>query len=452
MSDLRALAIDVPELLLPVDGTDMSRWAVIACDQYTSQRDYWDRLDAHVGAAPSTLRLVFPEAYLDDGDEAERVAAIHACMQRYLDQGVLAPARRALVYVERRTSQVACRRGLVVALDLEHYDFRAGAQTLARATERTVEARLPARVRVREGAAIELPHVMVLIDDPERSVIEPLAGHVAGATPLYDAELWPDAGQVRGHAIEAPPELQRIADALASLARPEAFHARYGVEDQEVLLYAVGDGNHSLAAARVLWEELRMDLSAADRESHPARFALVELVNVHDAGLVFEPIHRLVFDIDPAALLDAACSWFSEHGSRCTLERVDGEAALRARLAELWRKADGRHVIGFTHAGSCGVLAVEWPRVQLPVGSLQAFLDAHVAKHPDASIDYIHGDDVVRSLAAGEMRIGFYLPAMDKSDLFKTVVVDGALPRKTFSMGEADEKRFYLEARRILPG
>ncbi len=448
VAELRPLAVDVPEVLLPSPGVDLERWAVVACDQYTSQRDYWDRVAEHVGNAPSTLHLVLPEAYLGDGDEAARVATIHARMRSCLTDGVFAPARRAALLVDRETPCVPSRRGLLLALDLEGYDYRPGARTLARATEATVEERLPARVRVRDGAPLELPHVMVLIDDPGRTVIEPLAEALAAAPPLYDTPLWPDAGRVRGWAVDDRVALGRLGDALAALARPGAFRSRYGVESDDVLLFAVGDGNHSLAAARLLWERTRDGLDAAARETHPARFALVELVNVHDPGLVFEPIHRVVFDVDPAALLDALPGWFAEQGARCSLEPARDDAALLERLRA---PAPGTQVAAFTHTGGAGLISIEDAPANLPVGSLQAFLDAQVAKHPDASIDYIHGDDVVRSLASGPSRIGFYLPVLPKSELFRTVIVDGALPRKTFSMGEAAEKRFYLEARRILP-
>jgi hypothetical protein len=439
MPALASLPVEVPEILLPSRGIDLERWAVVACDQYTSQRDYWEALEAHVGDAPSTLRLVFPEVYLGDGDAERRVAAIHARMREYLERGVLAPARRGFVLVERETARGARRLGLVAALDLEHYDFRDGARTQVRATERTVEERLPARVRVRDGALLELPHVLVLVDDPDQSLIEPLLERARQGPPLYDTPLWPGAGRVRGWLAGAPADAGHVDSALRALERPDG------------MLLAVGDGNHSLGAARLLWERARARLGDAELASHPARRALVELVNLHDPGLVFEPIHRAVFEVEPAALLASLPGWFAEHGARGRIERLDDPARRQARLEAAWSTPRGPQTIGWTAGVHGGLIEIEQARASLPVASLQAFLDAHLEKHAGASIDYIHGDDVLRRLAAAPRRVGFSLPALDKRELFRSVIRDGALPRKTFSLGEADEKRFYLEARRILP-
>jgi hypothetical protein len=440
------VAVEVPEILLPGAGVDLQRWAVIACDQYTSQRGYWERIRAEIGDAPSTLHLIFPEAYLGDGDEAARIAAIHAQMRAYLQRGVFGPPQRALVCVERQTARGTRRRGLLVALDLERYDHRAGARTLARASELTIEERLPARVRVRDGAPLELPHVLVLIDDPGETVIEPLAARTAALRALYDTPLVGGGGRLKGWAVDAPADLEAVAAALAGLARD----ARGG-DGAEPLLYAVGDGNHSLAAARLIWERIRERLPAEQARAHPGRHALVELVNVHDPGLGFEPIHRVVFDVDAADLLAALPGWLAERGARCRVESLPDEAAQRARLRALRAGAPAVQAIGFVAGRRAGVLAIERAPAGLAVGSLQRFLDVYLGKHPEASVDYIHGDDVVRSLAAGPRRIGFYLPALDKHHLFRTLVDDGALPRKAFSLGRAEDKRYYMEARSILP-
>jgi hypothetical protein len=449
MPGVAELPLEVPEILLPAPQLDLGRWAVVACDQYTSQREYWEALDAHVGDAPSALRLVFPEVYLGDGNAEQRVAAIHAQMREYLSRGVLRPLRGCVV-VERDTARGLTRRGLLVALDLEHYDFRDGSRSRVRATERTVEERLPARVRVRDGAVLELPHVMVLVDDPANGVIEPLCRAASRRRPLYDTELWPDAGRVRGWLAEEP-ELAAALGALRALAQPAAFRERYAVDAEDVLLFAVGDGNHSLAAARLLWERLREQIPAEQAARHPARHALVELVNLHDPALHFEPIHRVVFGVDPAALLASFQGWLAERGARGRIERSGDPAQFEARLQAGWTAPGGPQVIGWAAGEQRGALEIERPPASLPVASLQAFLDAHVEKHAGASIDYIHGRDVLHRLAAPARRIGFVLPALDKRALFPGVIRDGALPRKTFSLGEADEKRFYLEARRILP-
>jgi uncharacterized protein (DUF1015 family) len=257
-------------------------------------------------------------------------------------------------------------------------------------------------------------------------------------------------GFIRGHAVRDDRALARIAEGLGALADPARFARKYDVPDAPVLLYAMGDGNHSLAAAKGHWDNVRRALSPEARASHPARHALVELVNVHDEGLVFEPIHRVVFDVDPEALLSRAPAYFGKQGGGATVEELPTPEAQRERLEALWKAKDGRHAVGYVSSGRRGVLVIDRPTSNLEVGSLQVFLDDDLAGSK-STIDYIHGHDVVESLSAEPRRIGFLLPPMDKSELFKTVIVDGALPRKTFSMGEADEKRYYLEARRIVP-
>jgi hypothetical protein len=441
------IGLQLPSLLLPRTGENLSQWAVVACDQYTSQPDYWARVDAQVGEAPSTLRLILPEVYLGAADEAQRIAAIQETMRRYLAEGILVPQPPGLVRVERETARGRTRKGLIVALDLEHYDFNPGAKTLIRPTEDTILERLPPRIRVREGAVLELPHVMVLIDDPERAVIEPLFAEPLEC--LYDIPLMLDSGRVRGWRVEHPMLVQWVVEQLTRLADPAAFNARYGVSDEPALLYAMGDGNHSFATAKIIWENLkRAAPDPAAIMNHPARHALVELVNLHDEGLEFEAIHRVAFNIDPTRLLAALAEFFAAQGS--TLAVLDYPSWEAARQA--WRemqRSPGRHVIAFASRNRHGVLAIGQPRLTLPVAGLQAFLDQYLPSQPGARLDYIHGGDTLEQLGARPGNIGFYLPALAKEDFFRTVIRDGVLPRKTFSMGEADEKRFYLECRRI---
>ncbi len=421
---LADIGLEVPDILLPAAGIDLSRWAVVACDQYTSQPEYWTAVAEIVGEAPSTLNLVLPEAFLGESGEETRIAAIGARMREYLARGVFAKPLRGFVAVERSTPHVSARRGLMVALDLERYDWRPGARALVRATEATVAERLPSRLRVRQGAELELPHVLVLIDDPRRTVIEPVCTAAARATALYDFELMNGAGRVRGWAVQEPAEIERVAQALRALASPELQAEKYGASDGDPFLYASGDGNHSLAAAKLLWDQRKATLTADQRERDPARFALVELVNVHDPGLRFEPIHRIVFGVDPDALL-----------SELARSRTTGPShALR------W--------LAGTRTGVASLAAGDEP---LAVAALQGFLDDWLTRHPDTRIDYIHGDDTLARLAAEPGRVGFQLPAFEKSALFPTVARRGVLPRKAFSLGEAEEKRFYLEARRIQP-
>ncbi|MDQ5907978.1 MAG: hypothetical protein QG599_69 [Pseudomonadota bacterium] len=441
------IALQVPTLLLPRAGVDLTQWAVVACDQYTSQPDYWAKVAACVGEAPSTLRLMLPEIYLGAANEAQRIATIQETMQRYLAEGVLTPQPPGLALVERETARGRTRRGLVAALDLEHYDFNPGAKPLIRPTEGTIMDRLPPRVRVREHAPLELPHVMVLIDDPECSVIEPLFAEPL--EPLYDAQLMLNSGRVRGWRVDHPLLIQWVVEQLSRLADPVTFNIRYGVIDEPVMLYAMGDGNHSFATAKIIWENLKR--AAPDPVAimnHPARHALVELVNLHDEGLEFEAIHRVMFGVDVAHLLAEMAAFCAAQGS--TLTVLDCPSWPAAQQA--WRERQtslSAHVVAFLSSGRYGVLMIDQPSLTLPVASLQAFLDHYLAQQPGSRIDYIHGEDALEQLSTPPGHIGFYLPALDKSDFFRTVIRDGALPRKTFSMGEADEKRFYLECRQI---
>ncbi|MFO1372911.1 MAG: DUF1015 domain-containing protein [Candidatus Competibacteraceae bacterium] len=441
------IGLQIPTLLLPQPGVDLTKWAVVACDQYTSQPDYWERVETLVGEAPSTLRLILPEVYLGAADEAQRVQAIQEAMRRYLAEGVLVSQPPGLVLIDRETARGRSRKGLIVALDLEHYDFNAGAKTLIRPTEGTILERLPPRVQVREHALLESPHVMVLIDNPERTVIEalftePLEG-------LYDFSLMLGSGRIRGWRVVHPFLIQWIAEQLSRLADPVTFNARYDVTDEPVLLYALGDGNHSFATAKLIWENLkRAAPDPAAIMQHPARYALVELVNLHDEGLAFEAIHRVAFNVQADHLLTAMVDFFAAQGSALTVLDYPSWPAARQTWVE---QASGRHAVAFVTPNRCGVLLLEQPRLTLPVASLQAFLDGYLPDQPGARLDYIHGEDTVAQLGAQPGNIGFYLPALAKDDFFRTIIRDGALPRKTFSMGEADEKRFYLECRRIVP-
>lgn len=438
------LAMDIPTILLPRKDVDLHSWAVIACDQYTSEPDYWQAVDRLVGDQPSTLRLIYPEVYLEEADNQARIAAINARMDEYLAAGVLTAQERGLILLDRRTSHAASRKGLMVALDLEAYDYRPGAKTLIRATEGTIVDRLPPRIRVRKHAAIELPHIMVLIDDPEQTVIEPL--FEATLEPLYDFELMQNGGHLRGWKVSQQPLIEQVGRALERLAGRERFQQRYDVTDDQVMLYAMGDGNHSFATAKAIWEQLKADAAdPVDVMDHPARHALVELVNVHDPGLEFEAIHRVLFATDINDLLQQAEAYFARVGSPCRIQWCEDHAAAAAAAAAAGRA----HALPFAAQGRYGILLIDQPVMTLAVATLQNFLDDFLQNRPGVRVDYIHGEEAVTRLGRQPGNVGFYLPAISKHDLFRTIVRDGALPRKTFSMGEADEKRFYLEARRI---
>jgi hypothetical protein len=444
--NLAKLALQVPTVLLPKAGIDLNRWAVIACDQYTSEPEYWQAVDQLVAEQPSTLRLVFPEVYLEDEDGDARIAAINASMEQYLAEGVLAEQEKGFILLDRKTRHVESRKGLIVALDLEAYDYRPGSKTLIRATEGTIVDRLPPRIRVRENAAVELPHIMVLIDDPEQTVIEPL--FEADLEQAYDFELMQSSGHLRGWKVNQPQLFEQVGIALEALAGKERFQKRYDVDDDEVMLYAMGDGNHSFATAKAIWEQLKAEAAdPAEVMDHPARYALIELVNVHDPGLEFEAIHRVVFDVDTDELIEQAETYYRKAGTPCRIAWHDDLVSANAAA----EKSGKAHAIPFVAAGRFGTLEIAEPKLTLEVGTLQNFLDAFLQNHTSGRIDYIHGDDAVSRFGGQKSNVGFYLPSISKHDLFRTIVRDGALPRKTFSMGEADEKRFYLEARRITP-
>lgn len=446
MKTYEEIGVQVGQILLPNPSVDLKKWAVIACDQHTSQPKYWEQVSEIVGGAPSTLNLILPEVYLGTSEEAGRIRSTQDTMRRYLDDDLLVPVE-GLILVSRTVKDVHgaehTRHGLMMALDLEQYDFRKGSQSLIRATEGTIIERLPPRIRIREGAALELPHILVLIDDPDRTVIEPLVAAQGSAVlkPLYDTELMLGSGHLRGSLVADRQAEQQAIDALTRLASPQRFRRHYGVgEDKGVLLFAMGDGNHSLATARSIWETIKPQAGI----DHPARWALVEVENIHDEGLAFEPIHRVLFGLrqDWAAALKAAFA------SRLRYQPVETPAAM---ITTVKTQKGPAHSIGVVSAQGAGILTITEPASHLPVGTLQNFLDDWMKAGGADHIDYVHGDDVVCELGAQTGNLGFYLPAMDKNDLFKTVILEGSLPRKTFSMGEAHEKRFYMESRRIIP-
>ena len=426
-----SVGVLVPEILLPPKGTDMYKWAVVACDQFTSQKEYWEEARRIIGDAPSTLDLILPEAWLGAQDEQERIARIKEKMQEYLHNGTLVKQPQGFVLVER-TAAGNTRHGLVMALDLEKYDYSKGSGTLIRATEGTIVERIPPRLRIREGAAVELPHILVLIDDPEETVIEPLTAQAEKLPLLYDTDLMLGGGHISGRLVSGEKEIMGVLEALTALSDKAAFEKKYG--SKPVLLFAMGDGNHSLATAKANWEKIKATLPEEQREDHPARYALIELNNVHDKGIVFEAIHRNVFGIPGEKLVEALLQ---------KLREQNGGAEIGPEQAPVGGE---KHVIPFYYGDKSGAFIVTEPAVQLAVGTLQNAIDA-VLKELGGEVDYIHGIDVVKELAQKPDTTGFLLPDMEKSELFPTVVYDGALPRKTFSMGEAAEKRYYMEAR-----
>lgn len=428
----------IPEIMLPKASTDLSRWAVIACDQYTSQPEYWAETDRIVGDAPSTLRLTLPEVYLEDADVSARIEKIHQTMRQYMADGTLRTLPAGVVLTERWSGGPCPRRGVVLAVDLEAYEYGPGSASLIRPTEKTVVERIPPRLKVREGACMELPHIMILIDDPDRGIIEPLFDKTDSFEKIYDTDLIQNGGHITGWFIPKGAETDGIEAGLEALCDRETFNKKYGCTDAQALLpYAVGDGNHSMATAKAYWEETKKNLSAEEQENHPARFVLVEVVNIHDESLIIESIHRLLFDVQEDDLLSGLIAFYEAQGCK-------------AYVAAQAPEGGNAHSYPFCSADKTGVFVVENPKWSIPVATIQAGLDAYMENHSEIKIDFIHGLDVAESLAKKPGNIGFMLPDIAKNDLFRGVVFDGVLPRKTFSMGEAHEKRYYMEAKTII--
>jgi hypothetical protein len=442
--ELERLGAAVPAVLLPRSGTDLEKWAVIACDQFTQDRDFWERQKTNREGAASTLALIFPEVYLEDQDREARISRIHRTMAAYREEGLFDPPRRGLVYIERATPFHPCRRGLLLTVDLERYDWDPQARPLIRSTEGTVPERLPPRMAVRRGAPLETPHILLLIDDEEDALLPALGSAARQREALYQTPLSPEAGHIRGWLLDRETDWALLAAGLGRLAlRAET---RYGPPQEAPFLYAVGDGNHSLAAAKVVWEEYKKaHPGEPDLMNHPARWALAELENLYDPGISFEPIHRLLRGTTPAALLPAfaALPGFSSRPGvdREQLTRLVGDpAAPRNRLGII---AGGDRILVETDASG------------LATGFLQPLLDRwrgdQTAAGWSPSLDYIHGEDELFRLADNRFApaLGILLPPVKKSGLFQTVAASGPLPRKSFSMGEAMEKRFYLECREL---
>jgi len=405
------------DILMPKTDA-MEKWAVIACDQFTSDQAYWDRVRKNAAGAPSTINLILPEAELGGEKEAAHTALINETMTKYIEENIFETYENSYVYVERTLENGSVRMGLVGMVDLDAYDYSTGSVSKIRATERTVVERIPPRQRVRRNAPIELPHILMLCDDHDKVLIEPIAAKKDSLQKIYDFDLMEDGGHITGWLVSGD-------DAAAFNAALTKYSASVGEKYVGLpgvpMVFAVGDGNHSLATAKSCYEELKANNPGVDLSDHPARYALVELENIHDPAQVFEPIHRVIFKTDAKKLLAA----------------IEAEAC-----------AEGGYPVRWYIGSETGTVYLDRAKSELAVGVLQSFLDAWM-KENEAEIDYIHGDEDTRQLAAQDNAIGFLLPAMEKSQLFRGVIADGILPRKTFSMGHAREKRYYLEGRTI---
>ena len=405
------------DILLPKNA-DFSKWAVIACDQFTSDQEYWNRVRANAEGSVSTINLILPEAELGTEKEAAHTALINKTMAEYMENGVFETYENSLIYVERTLENGSIRMGLMGMVDLDAYDYTVGATSAIRATERTVTERIPPRQRVRRDAPIELPHILLLCDDHEKVLIEPIAAKKDSFKVLYDCDLMEDGGHITGWLVPQE-EVEKFNATLTEYSANVG--KKYEGLKGEPVVFAVGDGNHSLATAKSCYEELKKNNPGVDLSAHPARYALVELENIHDPSQQFEPIHRIIFNTDTKKMLKAV------EENIC---------------------AEGGYPVKWYIGEESGVVYLDRAKSELAVGVLQAFLDEYL-KENEGEIDYIHDDDALIALAAKDNAIGFLVPGMEKSQLFRGVVADGVLPRKTFSMGHSREKRYYLESRKI---
>lgn len=403
------------DILIP-ENVDMTAWSVVACDQFTSEPEYWEKAESIVGDKPSTLRLMLPEAYLGKPEAEGSTARINAAMQSYLESGLFKGYKDSYIYVERTISDGRIRRGLIGTLDLDEYDWTKDSASPIRATEGTVEERLPPRVKVRQDAPLEMPHIMVFIDDPEGAVMDA----AMGGEKIYDFDLMLGGGHIAGYLA---PDNARVDRAVDALSDERTLHEKYDLQGRAPAIFAMGDGNHSLATAKKCWEMLKPTLSAADRENHPARYALVELVNIHDPAISFEPIHKVIFDTDNRDFIAAAKLYF--HGA-------EGEG----------------HTIRVLSGGREETISLAGFTIGELIGECERFCQRYM-KLSGGRIDYVHGDGEAAQLASGPDCAGILLPRMEKAELFPSVIRSGPFPKKSFSIGLGPDKRYYLECRKI---
>jgi len=390
------------DILLPKNIKNT--WAVIACDQFTSDNAYWERVKETVGEDKSTYNMILPEIFLEDNAK-ERIENINKTMQDYLDEGVFTEYKDSMIFVSRKQSDGLVLDGIIGAVNLSDYDFKKGAKALVRASEQTVIERIPPRVEIRKDAPLEFPHILLLIDDEAMSVIEPIYNQISELEKLYDLELMENGGRVKGYLIDEK-RIAKIQEALEKLVE----------NDEDKLLFAVGDGNHSLATAKQIADTTDGVLN---------KTAMVEIVNIHSPAINFEPIYRVLFDCDEAQVL---ADFIRDNGG----------------------EYDGDDAQVFTVVTANGETKVKIkPTAKLPVGTLQAYLDKYLKKHDEIKIDYIHGEEAVKQLCKAQNTVGFLFEGMKKDELFEAIRQDGSLPRKTFSMGHAEDKRYYIEGRRI---
>ncbi|NLK45984.1 MAG: DUF1015 domain-containing protein [Treponema sp.] len=430
--------ISVPEILLPKKGTDLKAWAVIACDQFTQNRQYWKNAVDMAVDKPSMLHCILPEVYLEDNDREERLANINSTMQKYLDTGVFAEPSKCMIYLERKTAYGRTRKGLVTAVDLETYDWKPYSDAKIRATEQTIEERIPPRMEIRRNAPLESPHIMLLVSDSERLLVEKTGekAKAMNAAVVYDTDLMLESGHITGYAIKDESLFEHIANSILRIAQKNNVDK---TDETSSPLFAAGDGNHSLATAKAVWNEYKS--KNPDVTEHPLRYALVEIVNIYDEGLTFEPIHRVLFGSLPEMLIRYVSAELS-----ATVYHLESAEELDE---EVKSSQEALGVIFKTETGEQRYTMIDAICPDLMVSYFQPILDTFLSIFGDAELDFIHGSDEIFRLGSQENTIGILLPQISKDNFFKTIASCGVLPRKSFSMGEASEKRFYMECRKL---
>ena len=433
MKTLGELGVKIPKILLP-KKLDIKTWATIACDQYTQDKGYWQQVYSIVGLNPSTVKITFPEVYLGESGRKERIQNIKKEMQSYIDKGIFAPPQEEAVYLERTTRYGRIRHGLVVSIDLDTYEWKPFSKALIRATEATIVERIPPRMEIRKEAIIETPHIMLLVNDPNHILVEGIGKRVKNNKPLYQGELMMNSGSVKGWSVSNEYDIEYLRVSLQKIAEANTE------KDGSIFLFAVGDGNHSLATAKATWEEYK--------KNHPGikncnmKYALIEIVNIYDTGLTFEPIHRVLFDIDPDSLIN-----FIANNLGGKVEYLNDFNDLKNRIDN--SKSDLGFI--FEKNGTIQYVFMKTDINELPISQLQPAIDQFlISCNKKGSIDFIHGADELLRLGSQKGITAIYLPPIDKDSFFSTINGKGPLPRKSFSMGEADEKRFYLECRQIV--
>ncbi|MCI1207989.1 MAG: DUF1015 domain-containing protein [Treponema sp.] len=438
MDILKKFGIEVPSILLPAK-IDLKTWAVIACDQYTQDKNYWISVEKNIGTNPSTFHLILPEIYLNESDKEKRIAKIQKTMKEYLQGNLFAPERKNFMYTERKTAYGRIRHGLIAAIDLDTYEWKPFSKSLVRATEATIKERIPPRMEIRQGAQLESPHIMLLINDPHKQLVEKTGESIRKTVPAYKGELMQNGGYITGWNIDSAEHISEIEKAIEYIATQNTD------ADGSVFLFAVGDGNHSLATAKAVWDEykkeqLKKGIPLHKIEQHNARYALVEIVNLYDDGLTFEPIHRVLFGADP----DELCTFVAK--------KLDGKIRECKNRKELEAAVNGSNsCYGFVYKNGQkqNYLLLKTAMQDLAISRLQPVLDEFTATAKKVKTDFIHGSETVFKLGSQPDTTAVLLPPIEKNSFFSTINTHGPLPRKSFSMGEADEKRFYIECRKL---